>query len=158
MKEELRQARRGQPFPSFADYKNALKICMKTVRFNEHIFKSNSKRAPLPVLDYAVSRLAKTYITWFIFVIGLALFMKLGYSGFGAPGAAIAIVAWILLAGLVITPLIYAFVTPRPIEKYFIHENDMNEEEKASWHKHKSKDLQMERLKKRYGKMARFDD
>lgn len=158
LKSQLHEARAGQPMVSFSDYLYALMLCIQSLRFSDKLFPGLAKEVPLALLDYAVTRVSRLYIPWLIYLVGLSLSLKFGFSNFGSTGALASILIWSLLAGLLIAPLLYAFVAPRPMKDYFIKVDDMTCEEREEWKKEKSRNPRMERLKKRYGKMGHFHD
>ena len=158
LKEELKRAKQMQTMVTFSDYLYALMLTIKSLRFSDKLFPKLAKKIPLPVLEYASSKISKLYITWIVYLVGLSATLKIAFDNYGSTGIIISVVVWSLIAGFILTPLIYALALPRPIKDYFVDEEELSDEERKAWEKAKSRNPRMERLKKRYGKMGGFGE
>ncbi len=104
---------------TFDDFKQAIFIANTQFRMAKYIFKSLKNKWYDRQLSDKIEKIEGVYATSIVFFIGLLTLVSLfAKSGISETLLLILILSWILLDCIIISPLIYLFVLPKPISKH----------------------------------------
>ena len=105
--------------PTFDDFKLCVFLANTQFRFARAFIKRLRTTWYDEALSGAINKIERTYLPFIIFMIGLTATSVAGVSG-GWPGPhlAAAIAAWILTDCLLVSPLIYFAVLPKPVRRH----------------------------------------
>lgn len=104
-----------------------------------------------------VRRLEKMLVTFFVFILGLIALLTLSMKDgeLNDVRTVVLIVAWIVIDILIVSPLIYYFVLPKPIKSHIHDLSKVSEEEADALIKERNKNERLERILKKYSNSGR---
>ena len=108
-------------------------------------------------LHRKIGKLERIFATFFVFIIGLMILLSFAMrDGEMDEGKILWIIAaWFVIDSLVVSPLIYYLVLPKPIKSH-IHEIDkMTDEEKEALDAARNRNERLERIMKKYSNSGR---
>ena len=142
---------------SFAEeFKWCLLLSNTQFRGARFIFKKIKTLWYDELLAGKIRTLEKMYVTFIVFLLGILCVMSLVMRG-GEAGAnvLIALLAWLVLDCLVVSPLIYYAALPKPIGSHIKNVSDLTDEEEAIRVKRENTNERVEKLLKKYEKSGR---
>ena len=123
------------------------------------LFRRGDKRAVLssdrnmyldPELESALTKIERRHITLGIFLAGFCIVVLGTFYLAGSHAATWAAMAWIAVDLLIINPVIYMKMCPRPLRDHMKHVDLMDEEEKAFHDEKTNNNESTDRLMKKY--------
>ena len=135
----------------FDNFKWAFFIANTQFRGAQHIVKKLKSICYDDKLYETIKTLEKFFVTFAVFIIG-AFFCLMPYSkGMVSDAGAIGLIAiWIIVDILLVSPLIYYFVLPKPIASHVLDLDKMTEEEIRIMEERNSRNERIEKLMKKY--------
>ena len=104
---------------TFEDFKTAFKLAMGSSKWKKAFNKEKSSDVWYDeALKNKLALLDRTYIGIILWAIICVVFILLAVKGMPHTAAIIALVAWTVLYALVVSPLIYMIVLPKPIKAH----------------------------------------
>lgn len=135
---------------TWSDIKASFFIAYTNFRGASFIFKSQRELWYSPPLKKAINRIERIYLPLLIFILGL-FFVIYGVIQGGNSGNLWEWVAiWIILDVVVITPGLFLFTLPRPIQKHMKFVKDLTPCEKRLYEKEKTTNVRLEKILKKY--------
>lgn len=134
---------------TFEDFKAAFKLARgrnkwkKATEKKRDVWYDEALQAKLAFLD-------KTFIGIILWLVVSFVIVMLAVRGFSHTYAIILIIAWTVLYGLVISPLIYMIVLPKPIKAHIKSVDSLTEYEKMLYDKEQDKNEMTDKLLKKY--------
>lgn len=145
----------GSPAPenaplSFSDFRECLFLSRIRLRGAKHFSKRYQNSWFDGELQAAMNRIDRFFLPDLIFFLGL-----IGCVAYGAMNMTVGItvilaLCWTAVDLLLVTPLLYLAVVPRPVSRHILDLNAMSEEEQAVVRRQKNRNERAERLMKRY--------
>ena len=109
---------------TFDDFKCCIYLANIQFRWAKYIVKKLKTQWFDEALSAAIRKVERIYLTTFIFLIGAGVLIGLAASEVISMGAAAGLfAAWVLIDCLLVSPLIYMAVVPKPVRK---HIKDVN--------------------------------
>lgn len=141
---------------SFDDFKACIYLCNVQFRWAKYVVKSLKKTWFDEALSSAVNKLEKLYVTFFIYIIVLVVLASVGVvKGYGELVIILAILAWTLIDCLLVSPLIYFAVVPKPVRKHIKDIDKLTAYEKKVREAELNRNERVEKLLKRYKNSGR---
>ncbi len=104
---------------TFDDFKTCVYLANVQFRFAKYVIKSLKTTWFDEQLSGAIKKIEKLYLPFFIFIIGTVLLASAGMlEEWNNAAIGISLLAWIAADCLVISPLLYFAVVPKPVRKH----------------------------------------
>lgn len=133
------------------DFKTAFKLVCSRNKWNKIRQKNGNANVWYDeALQAKLKRLDRIYLTFFIWVAGVIL--SIVPTVFGAPVTAViaTVIAWTVIHILLISPLIYMAVLPKPIKAHIKNIDELTEYERKIYEAQRGEDEQLEKLLRKY--------
>lgn len=136
---------------SFDDFKACIYLCNVQFRWAKYVVKSLKTTWFDEALSSAINKLEKLYITFFIYVIVLVVFASLGVvNEMNELLILLGIVAWTLIDCLIVSPLIYFAVVPKPVRKHIKDIDKLTPYEQKVREAELNRNERLEKMMKKY--------
>ncbi len=135
---------------TFEDIKLAAIVCWSNVRGGKYIFKSLKDTWYDQTMQKCMDRIERTFVTSLIGLIGIGVVGFNALKHLQSQYIAVAIGLWILIDLVVINPLIYLAILPKPIKSHIKRITELTENEKAEYDQKKAENKQVDKILKRY--------
>lgn len=136
---------------TFEDFKTAFKLAHSRNRWSQAL--NSNKKSELwydEALEKKLSFLDKSYITFIIWLIVLLLLTLPMFLGISMKIMFIMMVTWSVIHLIVIAPLIYVSVLPKPIEAHIKKASELTEYERGLYEIKHGSNEKVEKLLKKY--------
>ena len=141
-------------FASFDDFKKCIFIANTQFRWAKYIFKSLRNQWYDEALTAAIWKIERFYVTMFAMMFGLGAIVISGAALLTWPVTLALALAWIILFQLVIAPLCFLAVVPKPVAAHIKKIDELNQYERNIYESQKGVDQRMDHLMKKYKKPA----
>lgn len=144
---EVKPGERGS---FFEDYKACLLIANTQFSLAIHLFKGLRNIWYAPKLSAAISKVKKLYLTVIALVGGT---LGIGYvlaSNFSEIQMMVGLLVWFIIYCLIVSPLIYMALAPKPVGRYIKKVEDLNPLEKKMMAEELAKKSYVDRTVKKY--------
>lgn len=138
----------------FDDFKKCVFIANTQFRWAKFLFKSLKSTWYDEALTKAIWKIERFYVTMFAMIIGLGAILIAGAKLATWPVTFGIAAVWVIVFQLLIAPLIYFAVVPKPVASHIKHVDDLNQYERNIYESTKNKDQHMEHLMNKYKKPA----
>ncbi len=119
MQEELFAEEIPAEKPSFDDFKCCVYLANVQFRWAKYIVKKLKTQWFDEALSSAIKKIEKVYLTIFVFLAGMiGIFYLQVYEGISNQGMLLLLLAWLVVDCLLVSPLIYMIVVPKPVRKH----------------------------------------
>ncbi len=132
------------------DLKWAAIICWSNFRGGKYIFKGLRNIWYDEALQKGIDTIDRIFLPFFIGLLGVGAVGFYGWENFQSNLIAPAILLWIILDVLLINPLLYLAVLPRPIKSHIKKITELTENERAVFEKQKAENKQADKILKKY--------
>lgn len=134
---------------TFEDFKTAFKLSKSRTKWKQA---TNSKKDVWydEALQAKLSFLDRSYIGIILWVIIVLILVILGVKGLSHIYVAILVVAWTVLYALVISPLIYMIVLPKPIKAHIKDIKDLTEYEQKIYERELTENGMTDKILRKY--------
>ncbi len=132
------------------DWKIAVYLSLTSFRGSSRLLKGRREYRNDPELEAALERLERSMVTFLVGMAGLIaatlLAMRLG----GTVQVLLALLLWVVLDILLVSPLLYFLFLPKPIRAHRKKESELTEEEREMWKRSNETACRAERILKKY--------
>ena len=136
---------------TFEDFKTAFKLAMGNSRWRKAFKKSKGSDIWYDeALQRKLALLDKTYIGIILWAVICIVFVILAARGMSHSIVIVVLIAWTLLYALVISPLIYMIVLPKPINAHIKKVDSLTEYEMQLYLKEQGENEMTDKLLKKY--------
>ncbi|WP_338547119.1 HutD family protein [Emergencia sp. JLR.KK010] len=145
---------------SFDDFKTCIYLSNVQFRGAKYIIKSLKNQWFDEELSKAIRKLEQFYIPFIITTLGFCAILGIGYNRFDTVLQwVLALVGWFLADILLVSPLLYLMVVPKPARKHIKDVANLTPYEKRVRERELSTNERMDKLMKRYktAGMQRYD-
>lgn len=144
---------------SFNDFKTAFRLVYSRNKWNKVRQKTGNANIWYDeVLQKKLKFIEKTYITFFIWILGmLGTLVPIGF-GAETKTTVIIFVLWTLIYVLLIAPLVYMIILPKPINAHIKDVGSLTEYERGIYEKQLGEDERLEKLLKKYKERDEEDE
>lgn len=140
---------------TFDDFKKSVFIANTQFRGAKFLFKSLKTKWYDEALYKGIRKIERIYITYLIFLVGLmAITLPVFSAGDDKLGLWL-ILVWFIFDSLVISPLIYMAILPKPISKHIKNINELTPYEKKVEEERLATNERVERIAKKYKNSGR---
>lgn len=139
------------------DFKWSVILANTQFRGAKSIFKKLNNYVYDDELHSRINKLERFFVTFFVFIIVLMIFLSVVMSGgdMDEGKVLLVILAWFIIDSLVVSPLIYYLAMPKPIKSHIHDVNKMTAEETESVASARNKNERLERILKKYSNSGR---
>ncbi len=136
---------------SFDDFKCCVYLANVQFKWAKYIIKSLKTTWFDRELSKAIAKIERHYIPMIIFFVGALIGGILAISKFDTEmGALIAILGWLLITNLIITPLLYMTVVPKPVRKHIKKVSELTPYEQRIREEELGHNERVEKILKKY--------
>lgn len=136
---------------TFEDIKLAAIVCWSNFRGGKCIFRSLKDTWYDEELQKGIDKIERIFIPFLIWLVGIGVVGFNVWNRLQNPQYTVtAIVFWIFIDLLIINPLIYLAILPRPIKSHIKKITELTESEKAEIEKKKAENKQADKILKKY--------
>lgn len=136
---------------SFDDFKCCVYLANVQFKWAKYIVKSLKTTWFDRELSKAIDKIERHYIPMIIFFVGALIGGILAISKFDTEmGALIAILGWLLITNLIITPLLYMAVVPKPVRKHIKKVSELTPYEQRIREEELGRNERVEKILKKY--------
>ncbi|MEG0918864.1 MAG: hypothetical protein RSA49_00675 [Anaerovoracaceae bacterium] len=135
---------------TFDDYKYGLKLTLTDFRGANKIVKSLRDEWRDKELREGIKKVDKFYINYLIFIIVGVVIALVGSEFLSTPALVGAIIIWLIISVVVISPLVYLYFIPKPVSNHVKKFSEMSEYERAVAEEEINKNEKIEKLLKKY--------
>ncbi len=141
---------------TFDDFKTCIFLSNSQFRGAKFVFKRMKQQWYDEELSGAIRKVERLYLPFFITVIGACIVLGIGFGRFEGPLQwVLAMGGWFLADFLLISPLIYFAVVPKPTRKHIKDIDHLTPYEAAVRERELGTNEQLEKLMKKYRKSGR---
>lgn len=139
------------------DFKWSVILANTQFRGAKSIFKKLNNYVYDDELHSRINKLERFFVTFFVFIIVLMIFLSVVMSGgdMDEGKVLLVILAWFIIDSLVVSPLIYYLAMPKPIKSHIHDVNKMTAEETETVAAARNKNERLERILKKYSNSGR---
>lgn len=135
---------------TIADFKDCFVIANTQFRGAQYLFKKLRTRWYDEALCEGMKKIDKFYLTFFIYLIGLIVITVVGIEKFKTIEWIMGIGIWTLVDIIIISPLLYMAVVPKPVAKHIKDINNLTPYEQKVFERQSGANERLERLLKKY--------
>lgn len=108
-------------------------------------------------LHSKIRRLERLFATFFVFIIGLLILLSFSMRGGELKDAEVLtlIVVWLVIDILIVSPVLYYLLLPKPIKSHIHDINKISEEDAETIMKDRNKNERLEKILKKYSNSGR---
>lgn len=133
------------------DFRWSMFIANTQFKGARHIIKKLKTTIYDDVLYDRIHTLEKYFVSMIVYLLGLLILLSIfAKSGMGDLGLFIMVIVWTIVDSLIVSPLVFYMVLPRPIASHIKDINKMSEEELAVLLKKQNRNERLEKILKRY--------
>ena len=139
------------------DFKWSLILANTQFRGAKSIFRKLNSYAYDDELHGKVSKLERFFVTFFVFILVLMVFLSIVMrdGAMDENKVLLVILIWFIIDSLVVSPLIYYLALPKPIKSHIHDRSKMTEEESAALDEARNKNERLEKILKKYSNSGR---
>lgn len=142
---------------TFDDFKACVYLCNVQFRWAKYVIKSLRNKWFDEALSKKINQLEKFYITFFVYIMVLVIFTSVGVvCEWSELSIIISIVCWTLIDCLLVSPLIYFAVVPKPVRKHIKDVDKLTPYEQKVREAELNRNERVEKLMKRYKNSGRW--
>ncbi len=134
---------------TFEDFKAAFKLARSRTKWKQ-MTKRNKNVWYDEALQDKLAFLDRSYIGIILWILVVLVLLILGVKVMSHVGVVAMIVAWTILYALVISPLIYMIILPKPIKAHIKDVNDLTEYERQQYERELGKNEMTDKLLHKY--------
>lgn len=146
---------------TWADFVMCMKLANSNFRGGKQIFGSLSQLWYDEALQKAISRIERFYLPFIVAMMGMLIVAFTILKLMGSGAVVWAIVIWLLLDILIISPMIYFIWVPKPVAAHMKRISTLTAYEQEIYKKQKKENPRLEKLLKKYtitGRNKYLDD
>ncbi len=142
---------------TFDDFKACVYLANIQFRLAKYMIKSLKTTWFDEQLSGAIRKLERLYVTFFVFIIGLVTIASMGaMNEWDSVIVLLGILAWILVDCLLISPLIYFAVMPKPVRKHIKDIDKLTPYEQKVREAELGRNERAEKILKKYKNSGRY--
>lgn len=138
------------PYKGKSDFGVALMLSLTDFRFGKHIYKRLKTLYFDEELDMAMEKINRFYLPFFVGVIGVVVLAILGLDRISTGTIIGAIVAWLIVDAILVSPLIYKAFLPKNVWQHIKDDRFLNAEEQEYYQYSHGRNARLEKIMKKY--------